>query len=227
MFDQLKTRLAAIERRMTERHGADLSAPGARRAALWHFHLMDHAFLRVLWTNLVEIAPGVWRSNQPSPARLRRYRDMGIRTVISLRGGNRPHSHWLLEEEACAALGLRLEAVPVRARHLVPRETLLALLDIFDTAERPMVMHCKSGSDRAGFAAALYLIHAEGTPVAQARKMLSWRFLHSRRSKAGVLDLVLDRYETDTADSPMTLRDWISTRYDPAAIETEFKAGRS
>ncbi|ARC88687.1 tyrosine-protein phosphatase [Rhodovulum sp. MB263] len=227
MFDQLKTRFAALERRMTERHGTDLSVPGARRAALWHFHLMDHGLLRILWTNLVEIAPGVWRSNQPSPARLRRYRDMGIRTVISLRGSERPHSHWLLEEEACAALGLRLEAVTLKARRLVPRETLLMLLDLFDRAERPMVMHCKSGSDRAGLAAALYLIHAGGTPVAEARRMLSWRFLHNRRSKAGVLDLVLDRYEADTARSPMTLRDWISTRYDPDAIKSDFKAGRS
>ncbi|RBO54257.1 protein tyrosine phosphatase [Rhodovulum sp. BSW8] len=225
MFDLLKTRFEAFERRMTRRHGTDLTVPGARRVALLHFHLMDHAFLRILWTNLEQIAPGVWRSNHPSAARLRRYREMGIRTVISLRGP-RQDSHRLLEEEACAALGLRLETVTLKARRLVPRENLLALLDLFDRAERPMVMHCKSGSDRAGFASALYLIHAEGAPVARARTMLSWRYLHSRRSKAGVLDVVLDRFEADCAKTPMTLRDWIATRYDPAAIESAFRAER-
>jgi hypothetical protein len=34
------------------------------------------------------------------------------------------------------------------------------------------------------------------TPLARRGKMLSWRFLHLRSSKAGVLDDVLDAYAT-------------------------------
>jgi len=223
MYDQLKSRLDAFERRMRAAFGSDISTPAGRRAAFWHFHLMDHAFLRILWTNMDEIAPGVWRSNQPSPARLRRYRDMGIRTVLSLRGDG-VSSHRLFEEEACEDLGLTLVTISLKARGLVPRRRLLDLLDIFETIEKPFVMHCKSGSDRAGLASALYLLHIEGKPVEEARKMLSWRYIHFRNSPTGVLDHMLDTYAADIAEEPMPIRRWIETRYDSAAIEADFRS---
>ena len=34
-------------------------------------------------------------------------------------------------------------------------------------------MHCKSGADRAGLASALWLLHVERRPVAEAMKQLS------------------------------------------------------
>jgi protein tyrosine phosphatase (PTP) superfamily phosphohydrolase (DUF442 family) len=221
MFDHLKSRLDAFERKMRAAHGNDISTPSGRRAAFWHFHLMDHAFLRLLWTNLDEIAPGVWRSNQPGPRRLRRYRDMGIRTVLSLRGEGLS-SHRLFEEEACRELGLELVTISLKARDLVSRRRLLDLLDIFDRIEKPFVMHCKSGSDRAGLAAALYLLHVEGRPVEEARKMLSWRYIHFRNSATGILDHMLDAYARDNAAEPMPIRRWIKSRYDPEALRAEF-----
>jgi len=225
MFNQLKSRFDAFEKRMRRSYGSDISTPQARRAAYWHFQLMDHAFLRTFWTNLDEIAPGVWRSNQPDPKRLKRYRDMGIRTVLSLRADN-ASSPFLFEEEACRALGLRLETVPLQARKLVAREHLLRLLDLFETIETPFVMHCKSGSDRAGLASALYLLHIERKPLDEARKMLSWRYIHMKNSATGVLDHMLDAYEADTADAPMAIRDWIATRYDKDTLEAEFRKVR-
>jgi hypothetical protein len=45
--------------------------------------------------------------------------------------------------------------------------------------------------------------------------MLSWRFLHLRSSKAGVLDAVLDAY---AANSVMPFADWVATAYDPSAL---------
>ena len=86
-----------------------------------HFLFFDHAFLR----------------------------DRGIRTVINLRGPLE-RSHYLFEREACGALGLTLIDVDLKARRLVPREDMLALFDAFDQAEKPLILHCKSGSDRAG-----------------------------------------------------------------------------
>lgn len=225
MFDRLKTRFEAMDRRMRDAFEGDIATPAGRRAAFWHFQLMDHAFLRMVWTNLHQIAPGAWRSNQPDPRRLRRYRDMGIRTVLSLRGDN-PSSHYLFEAEACRALGLTLVTRRISARSLAPREDLLALLDLFETLERPFVMHCKSGADRSGLAAALYLLHIEGASVAEARRMLHWRFVHFRNSDSGVLDQMLDAYEADTAATPMPIRQWIDTRYDPRAIEARFRARR-
>ncbi|SMX43542.1 phosphatase domain-containing protein [Actibacterium lipolyticum] len=222
MFRQIKTRLDNFEQSLRQSFGNDISTPNGRRAAFWHFQLMDHAFLRVLWTNLDEIAPGVWRSNQPSPKRLARYHKMGITNVISLRG-DAPHSHFLFEQEACERLGLSLHTVAISARKLVNKKRMLALLDLFDTVERPFVMHCKSGADRAGLASALYLMHVEGKPVAEAKKQLSLRYLHLKNDSTGILDYMLDQYEQDITETPMPIREWFETRYDPKALTAGFQ----
>lgn len=226
MFNQIKSRLDEAERRLRSSFGNDISTPRGRRAALWHFHLMDHAFLRVLWRNMGQVAPGVWRSNQPSPGRIKRYADMGIKTIINLRGASEA-SHYLLEEEASREHGIELVSVPIAARRLVVKRHLLRLLDLFETVERPFLMHCKSGADRAGLASALYLMHIEGKPVEEAKRQLSLRHLHLKNDNTGVLDFMLDRYAADTAETPMPIREWIETRYDHKALNAAFAQSRN
>ncbi|HBS32815.1 MAG TPA: protein tyrosine phosphatase, partial [Parvularcula sp.] len=46
---------------------AAFQTPQGRRRALRDFAFGDHAVLRALYDNSHEIAPGVWRSYQPSP----------------------------------------------------------------------------------------------------------------------------------------------------------------
>lgn len=225
MPQSLKSRFREIEHGLRRRYGKDISTPAARRRAWWHFQLMDHAFLRAFWWNMEEIAPGVWRSNQPSPGRLARYKRMGIRSIINLRGAAK-QSPYLFEREACEALGLTLHDITLSARKLVPREDILALIDLMRTAEKPFVMHCKSGADRAGFASALYLAVVEGRPLAEARRQLHWKYLHLSNDDTGILDHVFDIYEADTAAEPMDLETWLRTRYDDRALSRSFKAKR-
>lgn len=225
MYRSLKSRFQTLERRLRDRYGRDISTPRARRRAWWHFQLLDHAILRIVWWNLAEIAPDVWRSNQPSPARLKRYRTMGIRSVINLRGAAQ-QSSYLFEQEACAELGLILHDVTLSARKLVPRDDILHLIDLMLRAERPVVLHCKSGSDRAGFAAALYLAVIERRPVSEARRQLHWRFLHLSSTDTGILDHVFDVYEAETAATPMAFETWLETRYDHAALTESWQASR-
>lgn len=224
MLKQLKTRLDDAERRLRGAFGNDISTPSGRRAAFWHFHLMDHAFLRAFWSNMGQVAPGVWRSNQPSARRLRRYARMGIRSIISLRGDGMPSYH-LFEAEACKKLGIDLHFASIRARAPTRREKLLHLLDLFETVEKPFLVHCKSGADRAGLASALYLMHVEGRPVEEARKELSLRYLHLKNDSTGILDYFLDAYAADNAETPMPIRRWIETRYDRKALKTAFRKG--
>ena len=213
------------ERTMRRSFGRDISTPAGRRAAWWHYQLFDHAFLRTLWTNFFEIAPGVYRSNQPTHARLRRYRDMGVRTVINLRGPGR-YAHYLFERESCAALGLTMVDVELRARHAVPAARILEMLEAMRRAERPFVFHCKSGADRAGFAAAAYLMVFEGRPVAEARKQLSLRYIHLKSTKTGVQDYILDVYEARQARGAIDFETWIAEEYDNRAIQAGFDARR-
>ncbi|KMW58411.1 hypothetical protein AIOL_003384 [Candidatus Rhodobacter oscarellae] len=216
-------RIHEIEKRFSRSFGKSISTPSARRAAWWHFYLSDHGILRGLWTNQFEIAPGVWRSNQPSPARLRRLHGQGIRTILNLRGAD-DFSFYLFEREACAKLGIALIDHKIYARYLVSRETFLELFEIFDRLERPFLLHCKSGADRAGLVSALWLLDQEGASVAQAKKMLSLRYAHLKRTKTGLMDHVLDAYEADTASAPMPIRQWFAEAYDNEALTAEFFA---
>jgi protein tyrosine/serine phosphatase len=206
--------------------GDDISTPALRRQALWHFHLFDHAWLRLLWTNFDEVAPGVYRSNQPDHARLEKLRDMGIRTIVNLRGTPR-QSHYLFEEESCAALGLAMVNLHLHARRAAPRSEILNLIETFRSAEKPLLMHCKSGADRAGLAAAIYLIAIDGRSVAEARRHLGPRYVHFRWSRTGICDHLLDAYEERLAAGPIGFEEWIATEYDAADLEASFTRKRS
>jgi hypothetical protein len=218
---RLKNRLA----RLRAGYGRDIGTPAARFLSRIHYELADHAILRRWWTNFAPVAPGVYRANHPDARHLARYKAMGIRTILSLRGQAR-NSPQLFEAEACAALGLILVSTELYARKPASRAALLKLLDLFRTIDKPFLIHCKSGADRAGLAAALYLIVIEGKSVAEARAQLSFRFLHIRASATGVLDHILDVYEARHLQTGIGCEDWIATEYDPAVIMASYVAGR-
>ena len=134
-----------------------------------------------------------------------------------------------MELEACRDAGLSFHNLVVRSRALPSRDEVRAAAHLFETVERPVLLHCQSGADRSGFAAALYLMLVEGRPVTEARKQLSLRYGHNRFSKAGVLDAFFDAYERDTAEyntanRPMPLAEWAETLYDPDRIAAGFSA---
>ena len=204
----------------------DLIDPTERRRAFWAYQFMDHAILRHLWSNFDKIAPGVYRSNQPGHWRLKRYRAMGIRTVLYLRASSEKWA-FHFERESLEALGMTMINVPLHSRSAPTREAMLALIATFREIEKPFLMHCKSGADRAGLASAVYLMVIEGKDVATARRMLSPRYIHLRFTKTGVLDLMLDQFAARQAETGISFEDWIRHDYDPAGLQSAFDSGRA
>lgn len=202
-----------------------LSTPGGRFRAHMYYAWIDHGFLRVFWTNFWKVAPGVWRSNQPSQRRIAKYKSKGINTIINLRGA-KPISPYFFELEACENLDINLISFSLSARKMNRREKLLGLLDAFETIDGTFLMHCKSGADRAGLASALYLMHIKGFPVSEAKKQLSFKYLHLRFPQTGILDYMLEQYQSDIETTPMPIREWIEKVYDQKGIEAGFKAMR-
>ena len=191
----------------------------------WQIEMVDHGVLRHLWTNFDEVAPGVFRSNHPGPARLRAYRDHGVRSVINLRGANLS-AGYRQEVQTCAALGLDLFSIKLTARGTPRRERLQDLFASFDTIARPFLMHCKSGADRAGLASVLYLLD-QGEPVVTARRHLSRRYLHLGWTRTGILDAFVDVYARRLETGPISVRDWVRDEYDPAAVQALFDQRRT
>lgn len=209
-----------LEARLTRSCGQDTGK--GRWRHLLHFHLFDHGILRTFWTNFAQVADGVYRSNQPSPARMKRLKARGIRTVLSLRG-DKPMSFNVLEREAANELGITLVSIRLYAKRVPSAETLIALEKLFRTLDKPLLIHCKSGADRAGFASALYQIVVENRPVAEAARQLHWRFLHRKSTWTGVLDYFLESYDEAYRKTGIGLMDWVRTEYDPKAMMRSFQ----
>ena len=201
---------------MTKRDEPTASAILADRAALRRANRdllwRDHGILRTFWTNFAPVAPQVYRSNHPPSARLDVYSDLGIRAIINLRGEPKKPFQ-MIEAERCAELGIAFHSIALNARQAPAPRRLLELFGLFDTVARPFLLHCKSGADRAGLAAALYLLD-QGESVATARRQLSWRYLHLAFTRTGIQDMFLDMYAERLAEGEITIRDWIANEYD-------------
>lgn len=214
-------RIKKLERRLRKSVRGDMESSSGRRKARLQYHLFDHAFLRVFWTNFDKVADGVYRSNQPTFARFKRYKAMGITTVLNLRGAS-VESPYQFERETCEKLGLKLVNAKIYARKAAGREELLHLIECFRTIEKPFLMHCKSGADRAGFASVLYLMVIEGKSLQEARKHLSMRYIHFKWTKTGIVDHIFDMYEAYNAQTPISIEDWIATVYDKSDANRSF-----
>jgi protein tyrosine/serine phosphatase len=200
----------------------DLSTPAGRRRARRELVWGDHGFLRVRFRNLHRISDEMWRCNQPSPEHIDRYaRELGIRTILNLRGAS-PRGYYLLEKEACERNGIALVDFQVFSREAPSRESVLAARDLFQSITYPALMHCKSGSDRAGVMAVLYQHFRKGLPVDRAIEQLALKYLHIREGKTGVLDFFFETYLKEGAPRGLSFVDWVERDYDRDTVKARF-----
>ena len=83
-------------------------------------------------------------------------------------------------------------------------------------------MHCKSGADRAGLMSVLYLIARQNLPVERAKDQLSFKYLHVKQGKTGMLDAFFEAALKAGANSPDDFFQWIETEYDRVAVKAAF-----
>lgn len=185
--------------------------------------LLDHLIVRLVFPNRHRITERAWRAAQPLPHQMKALKALGIKTVVNLRGNAQTTTH-RLEKEACERLGLTFVDYKLRSRAAPTREELHGLRDLFRSVEHPILLHCKSGADRAGLASTLYLHIVEGVPIADARHQLGLKFGHLKQADTGVLDYVFERYLAHAETDPIDFFDWVDQHYDPEAVKGAFHA---
>lgn len=186
--------------------------------------LIDHGVFRLIYANRHRLSDQAWRSSQPAPHELRRFARRGVKTIVNLRG-DRDCGSYRLEAAACAKHGIRLIDFSVKSRQAPDKQTFHDAKALFASLEYPMVLHCKSGADRAGLMSALYMIFKEGRPVAEAQRQLSWKYGHIRQADTGILDAVFDAYLDYSSRESVAFLDWVDRYYDPKQITRAFQAG--
>ncbi len=222
------TRLERYVRRRRERiafWNRPIAGRLGRVHAWAHMLFVDHGVLRLVYLNRHRLAEGVWRAAQPAPHHFARMKAQGVRTIVNLRNG-RGHGSWQLQRETCERLGLVMTEFVVRSRVAPDRETVLRAKAFFDGLDYPAVFHCKSGADRTGFVAALYLMIREGRSATEALRQLSLRYGHFRFAKTGILDAFFERYRDEGEARGIPFLEWVEHHYDPKALQRDFRPHR-
>jgi len=135
-----------------------------------------------------------------------------IGTVVCLRSGS-ASDDWYREELAISRRdGADHRDIPFSARAMPSPGTLVKLLDTFDHARYPILLHCQAGADRTGLASTLYATLYEHEPLDRAEsEELTWRYGHFPVGRTRAMDDFFSLYRRDA--NGMDLRTWILTRY--------------
>jgi protein tyrosine phosphatase (PTP) superfamily phosphohydrolase (DUF442 family) len=129
--------------------------------------------------NFGVVDPGrVYRSAQPRADLRRTAASHHLASILNLRGGSRADPWYAAEVDAARDLGIAFYDLPLGATRRPSRRELLLLLDLFDRCRYPLLIHCKSGSDRTGLASALYLMARRGVAPERALDAFSIGYGH-------------------------------------------------
>jgi len=120
-----------------------------------------------------------YRSATLPPAQLRNFiATRGIRTIINLRGPSEDAAWYREEAKVAEAYGVRLIDLAWSARRELTDEQVTTYLATLADVPRPILVHCRSGVDRTGLAAALYLAAVKKADEFTAETQLSVLFGH-------------------------------------------------
>jgi protein tyrosine phosphatase (PTP) superfamily phosphohydrolase (DUF442 family) len=176
------------------------------------------------------VLPGrVYRSAQLSPARLKQLADRyGIRTVINLRGNCQPDPWYVGECQTAHESGMGMEDVSLSASRYPSCTELRRLVEVFDHADYPVLLHCRRGADRTGLAATVALLLQPGVTLSQARWQLGPRYGHVPLLRTGSLDAFWDLYAAwlhreGKDHTPAVFRDWVKNHYQPGPCCATFE----
>ncbi len=205
---------------------ADPTRPGARIGGWLDTMFIDHGLLRVVYSNRASVDAQVERASHPTPTQVRAAAKRGVRTIINLRGDH-PLGASILSAQACKENGIKLAYLKMRSRGMPTKEQIYGAKEIFETAQYPILFHCKSGADRAGIMSALYVLIVMQGSADEALKQLSLRFGHIRQAKTGMLDFFVNSYKAFNAKQPIAFMDWVDQHYDEEATRAAYYEAKS
>ncbi|QBZ83553.1 protein-tyrosine-phosphatase [Hydrogenovibrio crunogenus] len=186
---------------------------------------IDHEILRLFYRNFHALSNNAYRSNHPSAAFIQKlHQKNGIKTVISLRRADKT-GQYQLEKEACDRLGIKLINHPMSSRSFPDADKILQAKKILEDAEYPILIHCKSGADRAGMMSVFYKHFILNQPIKEALSELSMKYGHFRWADTGKLDIFFESFLTFEKNHPnVSFIEWVQTHYDKPKLNKEFHA---
>lgn len=129
--------------------------------------------------NVHQVAPGLYRSGQLTAERLDGLiRSAGIRSVLNLRGAHPEESWWRDEAAVAARHGVDYRSLAISARSEPDDATMDEVAALVARMPKPLLVHCRGGSDRSGLASAVYELTVAGESPEEAGEQLSLLYGH-------------------------------------------------
>ncbi|MCP4681608.1 MAG: dual specificity protein phosphatase family protein [Desulfobacterales bacterium] len=99
-----------------------------------------------------------------------------IKTIINLRGIHKGDKWYEFEKAVAERNGVEHYSFKFNSRRLPNCIQLNGLIATLKQARRPLLLHCRGGSDRAGMASALALAIEKDAPLAELKRQFSLRY---------------------------------------------------
>jgi protein tyrosine phosphatase (PTP) superfamily phosphohydrolase (DUF442 family) len=160
----------------------------------------------------------VFRSAQPERELEDRVRQRRIASILNLRGGSLADPFYVDEVRLTQRLGVDFYDFPMSATRRPTRNELLVLIDVMRRCRYPLLIHCKSGSDRTALASAVYLIDQQGADPDRALKEFGLAYGHVAMFGTERLHEPFIEYgrwltSEKLRHSPERFREWVQHEY--------------
>ncbi len=120
-----------------------------------------------------------------------------LRSILNLRGKN-PDMDWYIEEvKVSSEHGIMHYDMALSASRGLTSKEVQGLKEIFNSAPRPILIHCKSGADRSGLVSAMWKVIVDKRPKAEAKKQLSILFGHIPIGSTSAMDQFFERWRPE------------------------------
>jgi hypothetical protein len=173
--------------------------------------------------NFHETTAGEWyRGAQMSESQLAaRIRENDIRSVLRLVGTEDSNREdYESDVAATDATGAELLVAKLPTSRLPYRSELATLFEQLDriardASLRPVLVHCKQGSDRTGLVTVIWLHDYRGMALEQAREQLAFfPYMHFAAGHADAMGEFLNRYEAYAQKNPgASIKGWVRSYY--------------
>lgn len=185
-------------------------------------YFTSYAANAIFRNNFHTVSPGrFYRSAQmPRDELIDTIRAHGIRTVIDLRlNEDAPDETGFTEGAAARQAGAVYRHIPFSSSRVDQRTSLLALMVAYRELPGPFLVHCSSGTHRAGVASAIWLIEQAGRSPEEAAEQLTLKygfFQPERTLKAYMqgrptLDRAIWEYAAVRREKGISFRDWVAS----------------
>jgi len=165
------------------------------------------------------VDPGlVYRRAQPTGGWAELVAGHKLAAVLNLRGGSEADPWYAAEVAATRRLGVDFYDLPLAATARPSRKQLLTVLDLLDRCKYPLLIHCKSGSDRTGLVSGLYRMYRKGLPPDEAERAFSVYYGHTPILGTRHLHEPFREYAAwlrgrSIPHTPARFRDWVAHEY--------------